>query len=606
MRIARRSVLGGIVLAAVAFFALQVLAQDNPAPATPAAGAGRGGRGGRGAAGRPLVMETLTLVNGQKLEGIRLGGGMSDHQLQTADGRVHLLRRVSGAPENAVWREVTSSMDWPTYNGDYSGNRYTTMTQITKANVASLAPKWVFNITGAIALQGTPQVAGGIMYVTNVNECFALDAGSGRQIWHWSIPRTPGTPNSGSNRGVSIAGDRLFMTTDVAHIVALNRYTGEKLFETEIADYMQGYSSTGAPLVVGNLVVAGVTGGEAATRGLLAAFDQLTGKEVWRFWTIPAPGDPEAASWGGGKDMAHGGGPTWLTGTYDPQLDILYWCTGNPAKEIDGKDRPGDNLYTNTVLALDAKTGKLKWHYQFTPHDLYDYDAVETPMLVDANFQGRPRKLLVHADRNGFFYVLDRTDGKFLMAKPFVNLVTWAKGFDDRGRPIPGENQIPNREGVRVCPAKSGATNYYSPSYIPSTGLFYLQAFERCSIFTTRDEPDWVARRSYLGGGGANSVEDGSKQLLRALDINTGKIVWELPETDMGGGWGGTLATATGLVFFCEQGGAFAAADASTGKLLWSFETNQSWKSSPMAYMFDGKQFLATIAGGNVIAYALP
>jgi alcohol dehydrogenase (cytochrome c) len=590
---------------AVTFFATLAFAQD-PADA-PAAAPGRaGGRAGRGAAPRVAVRETLALSNGQKLQGVRVAEGMDDHQIRTDDGRIHLLRRTGGTPDNGVWREVTSSVDWPSYNGGYTGNRYSEMTQITKANVASLAAKWVFSIPGATALQGTPQVAGGIMYVTNVDECYALDAGTGRELWHWSIPRTPGTPNSGSNRGVTIAGDRLFMSTDVAHLVALNRFTGEKLFESQIADYQQGYSSTGAPLAVGNLVVSGVTGGEAGTRGFLAAFDQMTGKEVWRFWTVPAPGDPAAASWGGGKDMEHGGAPTWITGTYDPVLDTVYWGTGNPAKEIDGTDRPGDDLYSDSVIALDAKTGKLKWYYQFTPHDLYDYDAVETPMLVDASFQGQPRKLLLQANRNGFFYVIDRTNGKLLMAKPFVNLVTWAKGFDENGRPILNPNQTPNREGVRVCPAKSGATNFYSPSYSPATGLFYLQTFERCSIFTTRPEPDWVPRKSYLGGGGGNSPEDGSKQILRALDINTAKPVWEQAETELASGWGGTIATAGGLVFFCEEGGAFAAADASTGKVLWSFQTNQTWKSSPMAYMFDGKEYLATVAGGNLIAYALP
>jgi alcohol dehydrogenase (cytochrome c) len=583
----------------LALFAVVAMAQDDPPPQA-------GGRGGRGGGVRTPVRETLSLSNGQKLQGLRLGGGMNDHQIRTDDGRIHLLRRTGGTPDNGVWREVTSSVDWPSYNGGYSGNRYTEMKQIDKANVGSLTAKWVFNVPNGTGLQDTPQVVGGIMYVTKVDECFALDAGSGRQLWHWSINRTPGTPNSSSNRGVAIVGDRLFISTDVAHLVALNRFTGEKIWDTQIADYMQGYSSTGAPLAVGNLVVAGITGGEAATRGFLAAFDQNTGKEVWRFWTIPAPGDPEAASWGGGKDMAHGGAPTWITGTYDPDLDTVYWGTGNPAKEIDGADRPGDNLYSNCVIALDAKTGKLKWYYQFTPHDLYDYDAVETPMLVDAPFNGQPRKLLLQANRNGFFYVIDRTNGKLLLAKPFVNLVTWAKGFDENGRPILNENQTPNREGVRVCPAKSGATNFYSPSYIPSTGLFYVQTFERCSVFSTRPEPEWTARKSYLGGGGGPSPEDGNKQILRALNINTAKPVWELPETDMAGGWGGTLATAGGLVFFCEEGGAFAAADASTGKVLWSFETGQSWKSSPMAYMFDGKEYVATVAGGIVIAYALP
>jgi alcohol dehydrogenase (cytochrome c) len=588
-------------LFAVTFFAMLALAQDPAGP--PAATAG--GRGGRGAAPRGPVRETISLSNGQKLEGTRIAQGMDDHQIRTDDGRIHLLRRTAGTPENGTWREVTSSVDWPSYNGNYTGNRYITMSQITKTNVSSLTPKWIFNIRGATLLQNTPQMVGGIMYVTNVNECYALDAGTGRELWHWGIPRTPGTPNSSSNRGVAIAGDRLYMMTDIAHLVSLNRFTGEKLFETQVADYMQGYSGTGAPLAVGNLVVAGITGGEAGTRGFLAAYDQISGKEVWRFWTVPAPGDPEAAGWVG-KDIAHGGAPTWMTGAYDPELDTLYWTTGNPAKEYDATDRQGDNLYSDSVVALDPKTGKLKWYYQFTPHDTYDYDSTETPVLVDRTFQGQPRKLLMQANRNGFFYVLDRTNGKLLLGKPFVHNLTWAKGIDENGRPIWNENQIPTREGTRVCPAQSGATNFYSPSFLPATGLYYVQAFERCSIYATRDQGEWVARRTYLGGQQRPSPSDKVEAFLRAIDINTGKIVWEVEETPEVSGWGGTLATVTGIVFFCEQGGAFIAADATTGKVLWSFQSNSLWKGSPMAYMFDGKEYLATVAGGTVIAYGLP
>jgi len=561
----------------------------QPSPVAP------GGRGFQ----RPAARETLTLTDGKTFQGVLVAQGLEDHQLRTDDGKLHLLRRVGDR-----YREVTSTVDWPTFHGDMSGNRYTTMTQITKDNVKNLGAKWVYSIRGAQGLQDTPQVVGGVMYVTNVNTCIALDAGSGRQLWQWNRPVTQGVRGAGSNRGVAVAGDRLFIVSDNAHIVALNRYTGEQIWDTEMADWHQNYGATGAPLAVGNLVIGGITGGEAGTRGFLAAYDQSTGREVWRFWTVPKAGEPGSETWQG-KDIEHGGGPTWITGTYDPQLDTLYWPTGNPAKEYNGDDRKGDDLYTDCLLALDPKTGKLKWYYQFTPHDLADWDATEIPVLVDANFQGQMRKLVLHADRNGFFYVLDRTNGKLLLAKQFLKELTWASGIGADGRPILTPNQVPTAEGTRVCPSQDGATNFYSPSFNPATGLFYFQTFEKCSIYTKRDVGDWVAGQDYLGG--VQRVAPGGKEehILRAMDISTGIAKWELTETPGANGWGGTISTATGLVFFGEEGGAFAAADATTGKVLWSFGTNQGWKASPMAYMFDGKEYLAVIASGNVIAFAL-
>ena len=548
---------------------------------------------------RPVVRDTLTLTDGTTLTGVRVAVGLMDRQLRTDDGKLHLLRKVDDK-----YREVTSTVDWPTFHGDMSGTRYTTMTQITKENVKNLGAKWVFTMRNAQGLQDTPQVVGGVMYVTNVNLCIALDAGSGRQLWQWMRPSTQGVMGASSNRGVSVAGDRVFIVTDNAHIVALNRYTGEQVWDTEMADWHQNYGATAAPLAVGNLVIGGITGGEAGTRGFLAAFDQATGKEVWRFWTVPKAGEPGSETWGGGKDIPHGGGPTWITGTYDAQTDTLFWPTGNPAKEYNGDDRKGDDLYTDCLLALDAKTGKLKWYYQFTPHDTYDWDATEIPVLVDAMFQGQMRKLVLHADRNGFFYVLDRTNGKVLLAKQFLKELTWASGIGPDGRPILKPNQEPTAEGTRVCPSQDGATNFYSPSFIPATGLFYFQTFEKCSIYQ-KAEGDWVAGKNYLGG--VQRVAPGGKEehILRAVDISTGVSKWEMTESPGANGWGGTLSTVTGLVFFGEEGGALAAADAVTGKVLWSFGTNQGWKASPMAYMFDGKEYLAVIASGNVIAFGL-
>jgi alcohol dehydrogenase (cytochrome c) len=304
--------------------------------------------------------------------------------------------------------------------------------------------------------------------------------------------------------------------------------------------------------------------------------------------------------------MEHGCGATWLTGTYDPEARLLYWPTGNPCPDYNGDDRKGDNLYSASVLALEPDTGKLKWHYQFTPHDLHDWDATETPMLVDAPFHGQPRKLMLHGDRNGFFYVLDRLTGKVLLAEPFVKNITWASGIGADGRPIKLPGQEPTPAGTKVCPSQDGATNWFSPSFNPSTGLYYLQSFEKCSIYTKSDADVWEAGKSYLGGTQKTATDPVPQRVLKAIDIRTGAIKWELPQPGPANSWGGTLATATGLVIFGEEGGALMAADAVTGKPLWSFPTNQNWRASPMTYLFDGTQYIAVIAGSNVMAFGLP
>jgi alcohol dehydrogenase (cytochrome c) len=548
---------------------------------------------------RPVLpREKVQTTDGKTLDGEVLNRGFEDLQLRTADHQVHLLRRVGER-----YREVTSGADWPGYNGDPGGNRYTTLSQITKANVAQLAPKWIFTLPNASRLQVTPVVAGGIMYVPVANECYALDAGSGREIWHYRRARTR-TPGGGTNRGAAVAGDRVFMQSSDAHVLALNRFTGEVVWDTEMADARQSYFSTSAPLTVGNLVIAGTGGGEHGARGFLAAYDQATGKEVWRFWTVPLPGEPGSETWQG-KGIEHGGAPTWFTGTYDAETDTLFWPTGNPSAEYYGDDRVGDNLYSDCILALDPKTGKLKWHYQSTPHDLWDWDATETPVVINAKWEGQPRKLLLHANRNGFFYVFDRTNGKLLLAKAFVRNLTWASGIGADGRPIKLPNQEPSPAGTRVCPSQDGATNWFSPSYSPATGLYYIQTFEKCSIYTKREPGAWEAGKEYLGG--TQRTEPGGKpeRILKAIDIQTGKISWELPQPGPAESWGGTLSTSTGLVIFGEEGGALMAADAVSGKPLWSFPTNQVWKASPMTYLFDGKQYVAVAAGASIIAFGV-
>jgi alcohol dehydrogenase (cytochrome c) len=554
----------------------------------------------RRAASKPVVRMKLQIADGETLEGEVLGEGFEDLQLRTADGRVHLLRRAGDR-----FRRVTSETPWPTYNGDPGGNRYTTLTQIDKGSVARLAPKWMFTIPNAGQLQMTPVVVDGIMYVTAVNECFALDAGTGRRIWHHTRPRTKGVSGGNANRGVAVAGDRVFMMTDHAHVIALNRFTGALLWDTELADWRANYAASSAPLPAGNLIISGVSGGEHGANGFVAAHDQATGKEVWRFWTVPKPGEAGSETWQG-KDIEHGGAPTWFTGSYDPVLDIVYWPTGNPSKEYNGDDRKGDNLYANSIVALDRKAGTLKWFYQFTPHDLWDWDATQTSVLIDAEWQGRPRKLMLHAARNGFFYVFDRQDGTLLLAKPFVRNLTWASGIGADGRPVKLPNQAPTPAGTKVCPSQDGATNWFSPSYNPATGLYYVQTFEKCSIYTKSDQGDWESGKTYLGGSQRTASDPKPERILKAIDIRTGTIAWELPQPGPAISWGGTLATATGLVIVGEEGGALLAVDAENGKPLWSFQTNQTWKASPMTYTFDGKQYIAVAAGSTIIALALP
>ena len=548
------------------------------------------------------VRKKISLIDGGAIEGLVLNQSSLDLQLLGDDRKIHLLRTSGNS-----YRAVTSQADWPSYNGNTIGSRYSPLAQITTSNVSRVVPKWIFSLPNTSHLQVTPVVVDGVMYVTSANECYALDAGAGREIWHYQRPRTKGLVGNaagGINRGVAVAGDRVFMVTDHAHLIALNRFSGALLWETEMADWHQNYNATGAPLAVGPLVVTGTSGGDEGVRGFVAAFDQVTGKEVWRFWTVPRPGEPKSETWQG-KGIEHPGATTWLTGTYDPDLDTLYWPTGNPSPDLIGDDRGGDNLYSDSVVALDAKTGTLKWHFQFTPHDVWDYDAQETPALIEATWQGRPRKLLVQANRNGFFYVLDRTDGKFLLGKQYAKNVTWARGLTPEGRPIVVPNMEPSLEGKRVCPSLEGSSNWYSTSFNPTTGLYYVQTNDKCGIFT-RTPMEWEAGKGFMGGSFKQAPDEPAQRVLRAIDIQTASIVWELPQTGAVDSWGGTLSTAGGIVFFGEDSGALMAADAATGKPLWSFQTSQLWKASPMTYMFDNKQYVAVATGSNIIAFGLP
>lgn len=581
---------------------------------------------------------TVRLENGKMLSGIVKNESNYDLQLQGTDGALHVfsksqivektrkslmpaveepaipdllafLSRLTNetAPPTDAPLPASASIsfkpgDWPTYHGQMSGNRHSDLRQIDVSNVAHLAPAWMFPIAKAQRLEGTPVVVDGIMYVTTANECFALDAKNGRQIWHYSRPLTKGVigdAESAINRGVAVRGDKVFMVTDHAHLIALNRLAGHLVWDTEMADFREHYGATGAPLAVGNLVLSGTSGGDEGAPGFIAAYDADTGARAWRFSTIAGP-----ATWVG-RAIEHGCVDAWFTGTYDVATDLIYWPTGNPCPDYNGDERKGDNLYANSVVALEPKTGKLRWYYQFTPHDVHDWDAVAPLLSIDAQFNGQPRKLLVQANRNGYFYVLDRISGEFLLGEPFVKKTDWADGIDERGRPRTRASAAPTPEGTKACPNVVGATNWFSSAFDPATGLFYVMALESCGIFTKSDAW-WERGKSFYGGGTRRVPGEIPERFLRALDIQSGKVVWEIPQIGGGAGWGGVLSTAGGVVFFCDESGALAAADARSGKLLWHFYTNQPWHASPMTYAVDGKQYVAVAAGSSFIAFALP
>ena len=490
--------------------------------------------------------------------------------------------------------------NWLTYSGDYAGWRHSPLKQIDATNVQHLGMEWVFQ-TGATGLfEATPLVVDGIMYVTGQdNRAFALDARTGRVLWRYQrqLPEKVG----GANRGFAVLGDKVFMATLDAHVVALDAKTGGVVWDVEAEERKKGYFFTLAPLAVKDKVIVGVSGGEYGIRGFIDAYSAETGKRLWRFYTIPGPGEPGHETWEG-DSWKIGGAPAWMSGTYDPELNLIYWGVGNPGPDHYGDEREGDNLYSNCVVAIDADTGKLKWHYQFTPHDVWDWDANEVPMLLDMEFGGRPRKLLVQANRNGFYYVLDRTDGKLLHAKPFAR-VTWAKEIGADGKPVMLPNSAPTPQGTYVCPGIVGATNWWSPSYNPATGLFYVAVREQCDKFYNFPQ-DYREGRLFVGGGVQAAPGEKPWGALRALDPRTGALKWEYKYYSAP--WAGTLSTAGNLVFAGDMDGYLIAFDARTGKELWHRQTGIAVWASPMSYEVAGKQYVVIPAGSALFAFALP
>src|SRR5581483_2404557 len=452
---------------------------------------------------------------------------------------------------SALWAQVTvedlrraPARDWLTYAGDYTGQRHSTLTQINGRTAASLVPKWIYHVDGAKRLEASPVIYQGVMYVANTNEVHALDARTGRRIWYYA---DNSATRKDANRGVAILGDRIFFVTSDAWLVALNRKTGALLWQTQYGDTKKGQFATMAPLAVKDRLIVGISGGDGGVRGFVAALSAATGKELWRFWTIPAKGEPGSETWSTDFDLQWGGAATWMSGTYDPELNLVYWPTGNPWPTFYGGDRKGDNLYASSVLALDADSGRLKWHFQFTPHDTHDWDAQSWPVLLDLPFQGRPRKLLVHPNRNGFFYILDRTNGEFLLAIPFIDRLNWATGVDAKGRPILVPDMDPTPDGRKVCPSLRGASNWMSPSFNPQTGLLYVPTLEQCGFFASSAQRPVPMLN--LGATGEDPTKsDRGRFYLRAIDPTTGKRRWQYPMTGNGLSRPGTLSTAGGVI----------------------------------------------------------
>ena len=454
-------------------------------------------------------------------------------------------------------------------------------------------------------MESVPVVVNGVMYVTHPNEVYALDARSGRLIWQYV--HAPTNPAKFATRGVAVYGNKIYFGTPDSHLIALDARVGNLIWEVKLAEATDGYWSPAAPLIVNGKVIVGIAAGDQGLNGFLDAYDAETGKRIWRWHTIPKPGEPGHESWAG-DSWKTGGGDTWLTGSYDPQLNFIYWGIGNPAPDFNGEVRKGDNLYTECMVALDADTGTLKWYFQFTPHDVHDWDGVEIPVLVDTPFPAGTagvRKLLLQGNRNGYYYVLDRTNGKFLKGTPFVKL-NWADGLTPEGRPIRVRGVEPTLQGNKVCPATSGATNWMSPAYNPATHYFYIVAQEGCGISFKAAAKFRPGGLPYTATGYVESPEEAWQMYIRALDVTTGKLAWEYKQIGSKRYGAGLLSTAGGLVFATDDQGYITALDAVSGKPLWHFNTGGAISASPIAYSYRGQQYIALLAGTNVIAFGLP
>lgn len=487
-----------------------------------------------------------------------------------------------------------ATQNWPTFNGDYSGRRYSTLSQINQSNVGQLTVAWMAQQRSA-EIKSMPLEVDGILYFTTPDNVWAADARTGRSVWHY-FRQSQG--DHIGNRGVAMYKTYLYFETPDCHLISLNAKDGTVRWDIELADPKLGYFSTMAPLLIRDHLLTGVSGDATDIPGFLESLDPETGKVQWRWNTEPKPGEPGSETWPHGTDaITHGGGMTWMTGTYDPSLNLTYWGTGNPNPVLNGDIRKGDNLYTCSIVALNPDTGELKWHFQPSPHDTHDWDAVQTPILFNDTYQGVERKLLAQGSRNGFFFVLDRSTGEHILTAPFV-ATNWSREVDQHGQPRPKQEKEPKPDGTLVTPGSDGATNWLAPSYDPDTGLFYLSARHLWSIFymTAESKPEgWAGRDRNLW----------ADSFLAAIDHRTGKIRWQ-HEIGEGEGTAGILTTAGQLLFTADNNGNLMALDPETGKTLWHVPIGGRMHSAPMTYELDGRQYLLTPVGSNLIAWSVP
>ncbi len=497
--------------------------------------------------------------------------------------------------------------NWLMYSGDYKSQRYSTLGQINTGNVANLKVEWVHQFNTLSQVETSPVVVDGLMFITeSPSNLIVMDAATGRPFWRYDHPVDQDEIRlccGLNNRGVAVLGDLVYLGTVDAHLLALDIATGNVIWDVEVERADAGYSITSAPLIIGDKVVTGMAGGEYGVRGFLDAYDAKTGERVWRFYTIPGPGEPGNETWSG-DSWRTGGAPTWITGSYDPDLNLVYWGTGNPAPDWNGDMRLGDNLYADAVVALNADTGELVWAFQFTPHDTHDWDAIQVPVLADLEVNGVERKLMLWANRNAFYYVLDRETGEFLHGVPFAEQ-TWAQGLDPNGRPILVEDMDPTEEGVEVSPTIGGATNWNSPSYSPTSGLFYTYALDGADIYYMRDD-EYVEGEQFTGGYGQRADDpENFLTSIRALDPMTGELVWEYP-IDSSPGRPGVLTTGGGLLFSGSGDGYFFALDQETGESLWHLSVGGRVHAGPMTFSVDGRQYVSVAASHALFTFALP
>lgn len=530
-----------------------------------------------------------------------------------AQGRGGQPRREAPAPNVSFERILNQDAEpenWLTYNGSFTSRRHSQLEGLTPGNVRDLELKWVFQSRSLEKHEVTPLVVDGVMYtIESPNNVVALDARTGEIFWRFSHDPAPEARNCCGTltRGLAILDNTLFMGTLDAFMIAIDARTGREIWSTQADDYTRGYSITHAPLVVGDKVIAGTAGGEFGIRGWIAAWDVETGEEVWRFHTVPSPDEPGGDTWSGDSWM-HGGAPVWVTGSYDPETNLTFWGTGNAGPDWDGRGRLGDNLYSSSVIALDADTGELVWHYQFSPHNEFDWDATQTPVLVDMDWEGEPRKVMLWANRNGVFYVLDRVTGEFLLGRSFVR-TNWVDGFDPDGRP----NQVLHStvEGTLIYPGNQGGTNWYPPSYSPSTGLFYIPTWENSSTTYALGEeiPEFDESQEGIqsfGGGrlGGGAGSDDVFSSIRAIDPATGDRVWDFRQS-AARTEGGILTTASDLLFAGGRDGAFFALNARSGERLWGVSLGASVSAGPMTYAVDGEQYVTIQVGHTLFTFGL-